>query len=284
MYDSFLTAYQAFQRAQVEDPLFETLHLMDLLFNGAVRRMDFRGLDSSDVSLSRIVEERQQGHPLEYTLGRSTFMGLTLFSSPVAPIPLQEAELLAHTVLDAVDQRVAGSAPVLVVDVGTGSGHIAVSLAVYSQHTYVLATDQSQDALALAAKNVHRFGLQKRISLFCGERLLPLSGRGYENRVDIIVGGKAAGPTPAANGGARPVSSNGSLCSPGAATADLEQVRRLAVEALDFLKPGGMLALETPMGQEMAICSMLQALAGYDQAHLVPDLSGATQVVCAIRA
>jgi SAM-dependent methyltransferase len=250
MYDSFLTAYQAFQRAQVEDPLFETLHLMDLLFNGAVRRMDFRGLDSGDVSLSRIVEERQQGRPLEYTLGRSTFMGLTLFSSPVAPIPCQEAELLAHTVLDAVDQRVSGTTPVLVVDVGTGSGNIAVSLAVYSQHTYVLATDQSQDALALAAKNVHRFGLQKRISLFCGERFLPLTGKGYENRVDIIVGGKAAGPAPAA--GARPAWSRqtdpcavpahaterpGAGAPPGRRGARLPQARRDA-GARDANRPG----------------------------------------------
>jgi release factor glutamine methyltransferase len=187
-------------------------------------------------------------------------------------------------VLDAVDQRVSGTVPVLVVDVGAGSGNIAVSLAVYSQHTYVLATDQSQDALALAAKNVHRFGLQKRISLFCGERFLPLTGKGYENRVDIVVSSNGASQTPAPGHGLHLVSSNGSLCSPADAVSDLEQSRRLAGEALDFLKPGGMLALETPIGQEMAICSMLQAIAGYDEAHLVPDLSGATRVVCAIRA
>lgn len=284
MYDSFLTAYKAFKRAQVEDPLFETLHLMDILFNGAVRRMDFRSLDNGEVSLSRIVEERQQGRPLEYTLGRATFMGLTLYSSPAAPIPRQETELLAHTVLDSVDQRISGTAPVLVIDACTGSGNIAVSLAVYSQHTYVLATDQSQDALALAAQNVHRFGLQKRISLFSGCRLSPLAGKGYENRVDVVIG---SSNVPAEDDGAASadsLSSHGSPCVHGDAEKSLQQVRLLAHEALDFLKSGGLLALEIAGEQEMAVCNLLHTIAGYKLTGTTSDLSGNVSVISAIRA
>jgi release factor glutamine methyltransferase len=283
MYDSFLTVYQAFKRAKVKDPLYETLHLMDLLFNGAVRRMDFRSLDGGDVGLSRIVEERQQGRPLEYTLGRSTFMGLTLYSSPAAPIPRQEAELMAHTVLDAVDQRVSGTVPVLVIDVGTGSGHLAVALAVYSQHTYVLAMDYSQEALALAAKNVHRFGLQKRITLLCGERLLPLAETGYETRVDIVVGNKPACPAATPVTREQVLPSNGSPCAFAVGAHTIEHCCRLACEALDFLKPGGMLALETVAGEESAVCGLLETIAGYQTVRLVPDRGGSTRVITALR-
>ena len=283
MYDCFLTAYQAFQAAEVEDPLLETLHLMDLLSNGAFRRLDWGFLSRARVNLGHVVQERRTGKPLEYTLGRSTFMGLTLYSSPAALIPRKETELLVETVLDAVRYREKAGAPVKVIDVGTGSGNIAVSLAVYSQHTELLATDISQDAVELAARNVCRFGLRERVSLFCGDLLQPLTGKGYEGEIDVVVCNPPYIPTLSLGKLRSEIIDHEPRVALDAGAYGIDLLRRLVCEAAPFLKPGGMLAFEIGTGQERVARWLVQSSELYQDVRLVAGDAGDIRVICATR-
>jgi release factor glutamine methyltransferase len=283
MYDSFFTAYQAFRNSKVEDPLLETLRLMDLLSNGAFRGLDCRYLERAEVDLPRIVRERQNGKPLEYTLGRSTFMGLSLFSSPAALIPRQETELLADTVLDEILEQENAGMSVTVIDVGTGSGNIAVSLAAYSRHTHVLATDISEEAISLAAKNVQKFGLEDRITLFCGDLFQPLAGQGFEGRVDVVVCNPPYIPTLSLGRLDPTITTHEPVMALDAGAYGIDFFRRLAGEAMPFLRPGGLLAFEIGAGQERIARRFVENGTGYENVRSVADAEGEVRVIYANR-
>jgi release factor glutamine methyltransferase len=283
MYDCFLTAYHAFQAAEVEDPLLETLHLMDLLSNGAFRRLDWRFLSRAKVNLGEVVQERRTGKPLEYTLGRSTFMGLTLYSSPAALIPRKETELLVEVVLDKIHAREKLARPVRVIDVGTGSGNIAVSLAVYSQHTEVLAIDISEEAIELAAKNVYRFGLHDRISLFCGDLFQPMAGKGYENQIDAVVCNPPYIPTMSLDKLSRDILDHEPRVALDAGAYGIDLLRRLVCEAVPYLKPGGMLAFEIGAGQERVARWLVESSEQYEDVRSVAGEAGQARVIRASR-
>ncbi len=283
MYDSFFTAYQAFRKAKVEDPLLETLHLMDLLSNGAIRGLDCLYLERADVDLSHIVRERQGGKPLEYTLGRSTFMGLSLHSSPAALIPRCETELLADTVLDEILRREDACLPVTLIDVGTGSGNIAVSLAAYSRYARVLATDISEEAIDLATRNVSKFGLEERITLFCGDLLQPLQGLGYEGRIDAVVCNPPYIPTLSLSRLDPAITEHEPVVALDAGAYGVDFFRRLVGDALPFLKPGGLLAFEIGIGQERIARRFVESGTGYDNVRSIADADGKVRVICANR-
>ena len=116
----------------------------------------------------------KDGVPLEYILGRAAFMGQLFFCSQDTLIPREETELLARVTLDLIQEMQQTRADLTIVDMGTGSGNIAMSLALYSQNTRVLASDISPAAVEVARKNVSQFGLHDRVKLFCGDLSLPL--------------------------------------------------------------------------------------------------------------
>ena len=122
-----------------------------------------------------LVERRAAREPVAYLIGRREFMGLEFATDARALIPRPETELLVEAALKEIRGRLdAGAAPV-VADIGTGSGAIAVSVAVLEPRlTRVYATDVSADALALAGENACRLGVVDRVTLLQGDLLEPL--------------------------------------------------------------------------------------------------------------
>jgi release factor glutamine methyltransferase len=210
-------------------------------------------------------------------------MGLSLFSSPAALIPRQETELLADTVLDEILERENIGMPVTVIDVGTGSGNIAVSLAAYSRYARVLATDVSEEAIALAARNVCKFGLEDRITLSCGDLFQPLVGRGFENRIDVVVCNPPYIPTLSLSRLDPTITEYEPVVALDAGAYGVNFFRRLVSDALPFLKPGGLLAFEIGVGQERIARRFVENGTGYDNVRSVADASGRVRVICASR-
>jgi release factor glutamine methyltransferase len=256
---------------------------MDLLSNGAFRGLDSRYLERAEIDLPSLIHERQNGKPLEYTLGRSTFMGLSFFSSPAALIPRQETELLADTVLDEVLERENAGLPVTVIDVGTGSGNIAVSLAAYTRYTHILATDISDEAIALAARNVQKFGLEDRVHLFKGDLLGPLKGQGLENRIDVVVCNPPYIPTSSLSRLDPAVTTYEPAVALDAGAYGIDFFRRLVSDALPFLRLGGLLAFEIGAGQDRIARRFVENGCGYGEVRSVADTDGKVRVICARR-
>jgi len=133
--------------------------------------------DSHRVAFERLVERRLAHEPTAYIVGHKGFCGIDLEVVPDALIPRPETELLVDEAL-----RVAPDGPYVVADVGTGCGAIAVALATRLPHATVYATDASERALALAARNVARLELTSRVRLLHGDLLDSLP-----EPVDLIV-------------------------------------------------------------------------------------------------
>ena len=233
------------------------------------------------------IQRRCQGEPVAYLTGVQEFMGLTFQVTPAVLIPRPETEHLVEAVLNHVSQQNDSwwEQPRLVVDVGTGSGCIAISLARAEPGLRVQAIDLSEDALAVARKNVRTFGLEERIEVIRGDLLKPLkekmtvcclpkpcvivsnppyiSAEDMDRLPDSVADYE---PRAALNGG-----SDG-----------LDFYRSLSVEAAQCLEPGGLLALEIGYDQGNTVSRLLEK-AGFQQVTCMADLAGKARVVTGIQ-
>jgi release factor glutamine methyltransferase len=137
-------------------------------------------LTEDDVAaFDALVGRRAAGEPLAYITGRAGFFGLELGVDHRVLIPRPETELLASWALDRIRAR--GGRPV-VLDVGTGSGAVALALAAHAPAAEVHATDVSPGAVAVAQDNARRLGLARRVSFHLADLLPP-----GPNRYDVLV-------------------------------------------------------------------------------------------------
>jgi release factor glutamine methyltransferase len=214
---------------------------------------------------------RCAGTPTQHLTGVEGFRRVMLTVRPGVFIPRPETELLVELVLDQIDDL---PAPV-VVDVGTGTGAIALALADERPDARVFAVDSSGAAVALARKNAAALGLS--IEVLLGDLLasLPASLRGV---VDVVVSNPPyVRPDEVASLPAEV------LADPETAlVGGIELVERLSEEAMTWLRPGGMLAIEIGETQGDEVSRAVSA-AGAMDARVVTDLTGRDRFVVARR-
>lgn len=215
------------------------------------------------------VERRAAGEPLAYLLGEAEFRGRVFQVSPAVLIPRPETEVLIELALEVL----AGRAAADVVDLGTGSGIVAVSLALECPVATVSAVDLSPGALAVARNNAGRLGA--KVDFHEGDWFAPLAGR----RFDLIV----SNPPYVAEGDPH-LELNGLPHEPRLALTDQEPggnglacIRRIVADAAAHLNPGGWLLFEHGYNQGEASRNLLAA-AGFKEAFTHPDLAGIARV------
>jgi release factor glutamine methyltransferase len=202
-----------------------------------------------------LVRRRARGEPVAYILGRKEFYGLELAVNPAVMVPRPETELLVDLAL----QRDFSS----LVDLGTGSGAIALAIKRHRPAARVVAVEASAAALAVAQRNAARYGLQ--VEFRHGRWFEPLAGE----RFDLIV---ANPPYVAEDDPHLP----GLEFEPRAALTSgadgLDAMREIAREAPRHLAAGGWLLVEHGAGQEQAVQALLQQ-AGRAEVDSCPDLA-----------
>jgi release factor glutamine methyltransferase len=234
----------------VENPRLNAEHLLAHVLgrNRIELYLDFeRKLTETELGpLRELVKRRSEGEPLQHLLGTVEFCGLTFLCDRRAMVPRPETEELVEFLkLEIQDPKSE------IVDVGTGSGVIALSLAAEFPEARILAVDVSDGALALAQENAIRLELRSRVE-FLKSRLL----ENIEGAFDLIVAN-----LPYISTQNRPTLSREVLHDPeialfAGARGD-ELVRELIDQAPTRLRPGGMLALEIGLGQSEALFSVL---------------------------
>lgn len=229
-------------------------------------------------ALEEMVQRRAGGEPLQYVLGRWGFRTLDLLVDRRVLIPRPETEIVAGF---AVDALAALDRAGVAVDLGTGSGAIALSLAAERwPHVEVWATDASPDALAVARANLA--GLGRRggvVRLVEGDwyAALPDDLRG---RVDVVV----SNPPYVADFEVLPVDvRDWEPASALLAGADgLDDIRRIVTGAPGWLTDAGVLVVEIGETQGQAVVALAEA-AGFATAEVHPDLAGRDRVLVARR-
>ena len=232
--------------------------------------------DIAGLRYRQLVRRRAEGTPVAYLVGRKEFYSLRFDVAPGVLIPRPESEFVVVEVLEAVKGRGA----VRVVDVGTGSGCLAVACARHLPDAEFVAVDLSPEALPQARKNAARHGLAERIEFIEGDLLGPVADR---PPFDVIVSNPPyipAGDIESLEPGVRDHEPRLALDG---GPDGLTVVTRLIAEALPLLKPGGHLILEIGSPQEAAVRDRIAAHPEYTLLPTIRDLNGHPRVVHAIR-
>lgn len=218
---------------------------------------------------TEMAQRRRAGEPVAYILGSREFYGRDFSVGPDVLIPRPETELLVDLALARIDRT---AAVFSVLDLGTGSGAVALTIACEAKNAQVTAVDISAAALAVAGGNAVRLAplLAPRLILSDWLEALP------EERFDLIVGNPpyvAQDDTHLSRGDLR-FEPRGALAS---GAAGLDAIRTIAAQAPHYLAPGAWLLLEHGYDQGPA-CRELLAAAGLSEVQTWPDLAGLDRV------
>jgi release factor glutamine methyltransferase len=231
----------------------------------------------TEAELERIrplVRRRALREPLQYVVGETEFCGLRLAVDRRALIPRPETELL----VDHVQRRRESAPPTRILDLGTGSGAIALALAAAFPAATVLATDCSADALDLARSNAARCGLEARVTWLASDWFDAVPVEAF----DVVVSNPpylTAEETAQTAPEVREFEPHSALAAADGGVADLA---RIIATAPRYLAPGGLLALETGIAQHARLLPLVRD-AGFALVESHADLTGRDRFVLAVR-
>lgn len=222
------------------------------------------------------VNRKGQGEPAQYIIGRQEFYGLPFKVSPAVLIPRPETELLVEAVMMHGDRLWPGGTP-LAADIGTGSGAIAVTLAVKRTGWHVEASDISPEALAVAAQNAAANGAA--VQFREGDLLAPFAGE----RVDILVSNPPYIPADDIAGLQREVREHEPRTALDGGPDGLGPYRTMMAQLALLAAPPRLIGFELGQGQAEDVAELLRVAGHWDEIIVVPDLAGIDRHVMGIR-
>jgi release factor glutamine methyltransferase len=223
----------------------------------------------------QLVRRRASLEPVAYLVGQREFYGLTLQVDPRVLVPRPETELLVELALEQARVRAAANRghPLRLIDVGTGSGAIALALAHHLPTAVIYATDVSRDALEVAAANLQRHHLHEHVVLLHGDLLSPLT-----EPVDLIVSNPPYTVLAEIDAGVRRYEPHLALDG---GSDGLGIYRRLFAQAPRWLRPGGVVLVEIGATQAAAVAALARAALADSQIVVQHDLAGLARIVVA---
>ena len=262
-----------FKKHNIESPRLNAEHLVAYVL-GRTRMelyLEFeRELTETELApLRELVKRRAQGEPLQHLLGTVEFCGLIFLCDKRAMVPRPETEELVEFLKSEIRNPKSE-----ILDVGTGSGVIALSFAAKFPEAEIYAVDISEDALELARENAARLGLSDRVRFFRSNLLQDVDGT-----FDLIVANLPYIATQDRHTLSREVLHDPHVALFGGAYGE-EFVRELIAQAPARLHPGGTLALEIGIGQSDALFSALTEKK-YRDIYSKNDYSGVTRFLFA---
>ncbi len=239
-------------------------------------------LDSrQEQRFNRMVERRLTGEPVAYILGRKEFMGFDFEVNPFVLIPRPETELLVEKAVEFLRKL---HRPVRVLDIGTGSGCIAISLAKHLEEVTVVATDVCQKALRVARKNTQRLGVSSRITFLAGNLYDPIRLNGHDLAFDAILSNPPYIPEEDVSRLAEDIREYEPRVALLSGNDGLSFIHAVIQESPRYLRQGGLIALEVGDGQAMRVGDLVRSTDEFEPPAFWRDLTDRLRVVTARRA
>lgn len=263
------------RKRQVEAPRLEAqillAHALGCAKIDLYVRHDEEPAEDRRTAFREIIRKRAEGMPVAYLVGYREFYSLPFTVTPAVLIPRPETETL---VMEALRRLRPLEAP-NVLDLGTGSGCIAISIARQHKTARVTAVDVSGPALAVASANAARHGVADRVTFVEGDLLAPVAGSTF----DLIVSNPpyiAHAEFPILDAGVRDFEPRSALDG---GPDGLDFYRRIAAEAPKYLSAGGAVLVEIGATQDVAVRELFAAQ--FDGSPTVKDAAGRPRIVSA---
>lgn len=222
-----------------------------------------------------LIDKRIKGEPIHYILGGREFWSLGLRVRPDVLIPRPETELLVEEALRVLTE---GKGRTLrLMEVGTGSGAVAIALAKELRNCFIVAEDICWRAVLVARENARVHGVLGRIRLLVGDLFGPL--KEVTSRFDLIICNPPYIPSSQIEGLPREIAEFEPRIALDGGPDGLQFFRRIVAESGSFLEAGGWLMLELGEGQGEAVADMIRDTGVFTSPQIIEDYSGANRVI-----
>ncbi len=242
-------------------------------------RLHGQVMEEERKTLEGLILRRASGEPLQYILGHQEFWSIDLKVDPRVLIPRPETELLVEESLSILANISSKKNP-SVLELGTGSGAIAISLAREVKNIFLVATDLSGDALMVARENARQAGVSDKIGFVKGDLVNPFHPR---ETFDLILSNPPYLSDSEIGDLAREVIDHEPVIALHGGKDGLEFYRKLISQTPSYLKKEGWFLLEVGSNQAGSVSKMIEAGGHFQKPERVKDLSGIERVVKAQR-
>lgn len=223
------------------------------------------------------IEKRKKGYPLSYILKEKEFYGLDFYIEEGVLVPRPDTEILVEWIINKVNNEFKDK-PLNVVELGTGSGCIALTLAYYLKNIKVFAVDIDEVALKVANINRDNLNLNDRVSFYKGDLFNGISSLQLEGKIDIIVSNPPYIPTNAIPELQIEVREYEPKKALDGGEEGLLFYKKIVPESKKYLKSGGILAFEIGYDQGMKVKKLL-GNNGFKDISIIKDFQGLDRVV-----
>jgi release factor glutamine methyltransferase len=275
-----------FQRKEVDSPRLSAELLLAHTLNCPRLKLytDYeRPLSEKELASYRALVQRAGEHePIAYLTGRAHFFNLEFEVTPAVLIPRPDTETLVENVLQ-LARNTAGFESPRVLDLCTGSGCIAAAVAHHLKGANVIATDISEDAVAVAKKNIERLGLSDRVTVEQGDLFEPVARLPDPQPFNLIVANPPYIPTGEIEKLDRNVREFEPKLALDGGIDGLVVHRRIFEGAIERLVPGGRMYIEIQFDQGPLVRELAESHAEYEDVRLLKDFAGHQRVLTARR-
>lgn len=237
--------------------------------------------DADFTRYNELIHRRSCHVPLQYITQRVEFMSLDFVVDERVLIPRPETEILVETVLKNTKKKLYHDRKITIIDIGTGSGNIAVSLAKNISNVKIYASDISQEALTVANENVQRHDVTDKIHLLHGNIFNAFIGNVEKGQVDFIVSNPPYVSETESNNLEPELRDHEPLLALVAGDDGLFFYKQIIKDATDWIKPDGYLVIEIGETQASSIIKLMQNELHYDEIEIIKDLQGKERIISA---
>jgi release factor glutamine methyltransferase len=298
--DALREGVNTLKRAHIESPVVEAGVILCFILNRdksfIYSHNEYQMGGNEATRFFEYIEKRATGIPIQYLTGHQEFMSMDFRVTRDVLIPRQDTEVLVEAVIaytEKLSSKHAGnenvgvyssqppltpSSPISILDMGTGSGCIAVSLTKYVRNCRVTAVDISEEALGVARYNAANNGVQDKVDFIKSDLFSELESMGINKSFDVIVSNPPYIDSGEINKLQKEVRQHEPIIALDGGADGLNFYRYIIAGAPTYLKPvGGLLALEIGFNQAEAVCRLMNR--DFCEIEVIKDLPGIERVV-----